>query len=73
MAEGLDASGTTAVRETDADWSAPAKFMAPMIDRRDYDVGPGCPRDELQRRLDEARARLRLHPPKLAAPLGWSI
>ena len=73
MAEGLDASATTAVRETDADWSAHAESAAPAIDGRGYDVGPCCPRDELQRRLDDARARLRLDPPTLGAPLRWSI
>ena len=71
MDELFDDSRVTAVRHTGG--IGPGMPAAPMIERRGYDVGPGCPQDDLQRRLDEARVRLRLHPPPLAAPLRWSI
>jgi hypothetical protein len=73
MAEGLDDSGTAAVRQIVSGWSEHAEPVARTTDQRDYDVGPYCPRDDLQRRLDEARARLRLTPSTLGAPLRWSI
>lgn len=73
MAEYFDDSGPTTVRQTGALCLGHTESVVSTIDRRDCDVGPSCPRDDLQRRLDDARARLRLDPPTLGAPLRWSI
>ena len=71
MADLFDSRAMATVRQTVA--AASVNAVVPTIERRDYDVGPGCPRDDLQRRLDEARARLRVNPPTLGVPLRWSI
>lgn len=73
MADLLDSRRMATVGQAMAGGSAPANTVAPTIERRDYDVGPGCPQDDLQQRLDDARARLRCNPPQLGAPLRWSI
>lgn len=70
MPELSDGSQTT-VRQ--AGGAGHAQTVVPTIEQHGYDVGPGCPEDDLRRRLDEARARLRLDPPKVVAPLRWSI
>lgn len=45
----------------------------PLIDPRAFDVGLDCPQDDLQRRHNEARARLLLNPTELGPPLRWQI
>lgn len=50
-----------------------AGLKLPPIDGRNYDVGPNCPVDELQQRLDAARALQRLNPPELGPVRRWSI
>lgn len=73
MADLFDSRLAATVCQSLAGGPAPANSMAPTIERHCYDVGPGCPQDGLQQRLDEARARLRCNPPPLGAPLRWSI
>jgi len=73
MTEALEAA-TMPIGAEAADGSTHEVTMAaPIIDPRAFDVGPNCPQDDLQRRLDEARARLLLSPPKPGPPLRWRI